>query len=796
MDKKLIKSLELSGRLSIKQIELIAKENDIKTIMHYAKSMTESFHGDLLSYSKKIFIPLTMLCRDVCHYCTFAKPPIKGQKVYLTADEVLELARAGEKAGCKEALFTLGDKPELRYKVAKDELASLGYSSTIDYLHAMAKLVLDKTNLIPHLNPGVMEYDQIIKLREVSASQGIMLESISNKLNLKGQPHYGSPDKEPKERIRTIENAGKAKVPFTSGILIGIGESRLERVESLFALRDLNDQYHHLQEIIIQNFRAKEDTLMSNHPEPSLDELLWTIGVARLIFGAEMNIQAPPNLSPDSIASIINAGINDWGGISPVTPDYVNPEAPWPELIHLSDQCKKNGKDLVERLTSYPSFVSNANEWHDSHIATKLITSSDSIGLAREHQWSPGTLEEAPLLISNDILMPSTAIHNKSKIEKILRSINAGNTPNESEIASLFYARGDDFQKICNQANELRHELAGDQVSYVVNRNINYTNVCYFKCRFCAFSKGKLNIDLRGPSYDLSTEEVQRRVLEAWDRGATEVCMQGGIHPDYTGDKYIDLCKAVKEAVPEMHIHAFSALEVTQGASTLGISIKDFLYQLSDAGLASLPGTAAEILDDNVRATLCPDKINTKQWLEVHKIAHSIGLRSTATIMFGHIEQPLSWAKHLLEVKALQVSTNGFTEFVPLPFVHMEAPIYLKGLARKGPTFRESLLMHAVSRLVLNKDFANIQGSWVKMGAEGIKQLLNVGVNDLGGTLMNESITRAAGAEHGQELSASYLEEIIHDSGRVPMQRTTLYQQAPTLQNEKSFASQPLLPII
>ena len=796
MNKKLIKSLELSGRLPVEQAKLIAAETDLETIMHYAKEMTESFHGDLLSYSKKIFIPLTMLCRDVCHYCTFAKPPIKGQKVYLTADEVLELARAGEKAGCKEALFTLGDKPELRYKAAREELDKLGFSSTIDYLHAMAKLVLDNTTLIPHLNPGVMEYEQIIKLKEVSASQGIMLESISNKLNLKGQPHYGSPDKEPEQRIKTIEYAGRAKVPFTSGILIGIGETRLERVESLFALRELNDQYNHLQEIIIQNFRAKEDTLMSNHPEPSLDELLWTIGVARLIFGAEMNIQAPPNLSPDSISSIINAGINDWGGISPVTPDHVNPEAPWPKLIHLLEQCKTHGKDLVERLTSYPSFVNNANEWHSAPIATKLITSSDSIGLARENNWSPGTLEEPPILINNDNLIFPPVIHKKSKIDMILQNINNGTTPNEAEIARLFYARGNDFIKICNTANALRSELVGDQVTYVVNRNINYTNVCYFKCRFCAFSKGKLNIDLRGPSYDLSTEEVQRRVLEAWERGATEVCMQGGIHPDYTGEKYIQLCKAVKDVVPEMHIHAFSALEVTQGASTLSISIEDFLYQLKDAGLASLPGTAAEILDDNVRSTLCPDKINTDQWLEVHQIAHSIGLRSTATIMFGHIEQPLSWAKHLLNIKDLQTKTNGFTEFVPLPFVHMEAPIYLKGLARKGPTFRESLLMHAVSRLILNKEFVNIQGSWVKMGSEGIRQLLNVGVNDLGGTLMNESITRAAGAEHGQELSASYLEEIIRDSGRIPMQRTTLYQQAPQMQHEKSFMPEPLLPII
>ncbi|PZC40119.1 MAG: FO synthase [Chloroflexi bacterium] len=795
MNKQLIDSIMTHGRISNDLALLISEEADLINLMSSAKLLGVQGHGNQLTYSKKIFIPLTMLCRDVCHYCTFAKPPIKGERAFLTPEEVLSIAKSGELAGCKEALFTLGDKPELRYKVVRDELESMGYESTIDYLYAMAKLVLEKTSLLPHLNPGIMNYEQILKLRSVSVSQGIMLESISNKLNKKGEAHYGSPDKEPKLRLKTIEDAGIAKVPFTTGILIGIGESKLERVESLFALRDLNDKYGHIQEIIIQNFRAKPDTLMKNHPEPSLDELLWTISVARLIFGSSMNIQAPPNLSPDSIGPIINSGINDWGGISPVTPDYVNPEAPWPSIVDLTETCKENGRNLIERLSSYPEYALDAFQWHESHIAKIVTNAIDSSGLAREDAWSPGIQVDAPHLLSESKQHIPIILKN-NKIDKLLKKTNAGSSLNEDEINDLFHSREEDFLKICNTADELRRQYNGDTVSYVVNRNINYTNVCYFKCKFCAFSKGKTSLNLRGPSYDLSEEEIQRRVVEAWDRGATEVCMQGGIHPDYTGDKYIEICKAVKNAVPEMHIHAFSALEITQGASTLGISIKDFLYQLADAGLSTLPGTAAEILDDEVRAILCPDKIYTQEWLDVHRSAHEIGLKTTATIMFGHIEKPISWARHLIHIKNLQSETNGFTEFVPLPFVHMEAPIYLNGRARKGPTFRESLLMHAISRIILSPEFTNIQGSWVKMGENGIKQLLLAGVNDLGGTLMNESITRAAGAEHGQEMAPDLMEKIITSSSRTPFQRTTLYNKSSSLQHEKSYDSNPLLPIV
>ena len=795
MNQHITQAIHLEGRLTRDLIPFIAAEDNLDEMMLLAKQLSESAHGNIISYSKKIFIPLTMLCRDVCHYCTFAKPPTKGQKAYLSSEQVLEIAHAGEKAGCKEALFTLGDKPELRYKVAKQELNSMGYDSTLDYLHDMSKLVLENTSLLPHLNPGVMDLKQIEKLRNVSASQGIMLESVSNRLSLKGQPHHGSPDKNPELRLETIKNAGEAKVPFTSGILIGIGETRLERVESLFALRDLHDQYGHIQEIIIQNFRAKPDTIMEDFPEPSLEELLWTLSIARLIFGKDMNIQAPPNLSPDSIPQIINAGINDWGGISPVTPDYVNPEAPWPSIMNLSTECSKVNRNLVERLASYPVYSLNPFDWHTKEIGEKIIRSIDSIGFARENNWSPGNEETVPILIDKDVSQ-SITIFNKNQYDHLLSRVRNGHALNEAEIEMLFHARGNDFVKVCDAANQLRSELNGEIVSYVVNRNINYTNLCYFKCKFCAFSKGKLSLNLRGPSYDLTTDEIQRRVLEAWDRGATEVCMQGGIHPDYTGEKYIELCKAVKEVAPDMHIHAFSALEVTQGASTLGIPIKEFLYRLADAGLASLPGTAAEILDDGVRDTLCPDKLKTQEWLSVHQSAHELGLRTTATIMFGHIDGPLSWAKHILHVKRLQMKTNGFTEFVPLPFVHMEAPIYLKGQARKGPTLRESLLMHAIARLALSPEFVNIQGSWVKMGSEGIMQLLNSGVNDLGGTLMNESITRAAGATHGQEMTPESMEDIILQSNRTPLQRTTLYQEVSSHQYEKSFETNPLLPII
>ncbi len=748
-------------------------------------------HGELVSYSRKVFIPLTHLCRDVCHYCTFAHSPKADQRAYLTADEVLTIARAGKAAGCHEALFTLGDKPELRYRVARDELKALGYATTIEYLAAMCALVLKETGLLPHANPGVLTRDELIALRAVSASQGIMLESTAARLCDRGGPHYGSPDKDPAVRLATIEQAGALSIPLTSGILIGIGETRAERIEALLALRDLHERHGHLQEVIIQNFRAKPATLMAATPDAERDELLWTVAMARLTLGAAMNVQAPPNLSPDDMQALIGAGINDWGGVSPVTPDHVNPEAPWPATEQLRAATAAAGKILIERLTSYPRYCLDAERWHDAKVVPHVLRSMDTSGFARVEAWTPGRDVSPPALLSGT----HRAASDRS-IDRIVDKAMAADLLAEDEIVHLFAARDSELARVCEAADALRARSVGDTVRYVVNRNINYTNVCYYKCRFCAFSKGRHAADLRGAPYDLALDEIQRRVTEAWERGATEVCMQGGIHPDYTGATYLAILRAVKEAVPGMHVHAFSPLEVSQGAATLGIPVANFLEQLQKAGLGSLPGTAAEILDDEVRKELCPDKLRTDEWLAVMSTAHAVGLRSTATIMFGHIDRTEHWARHLIRVRDLQMRTRGFTEFVPLPFIHMEAPMYLRGKARTGPTYREALLMHAVARLALSPHIENIQTSWVKMGRLGAGACLQAGANDLGGTLMNESISRAAGNEHGQELAPDAMDALIHASGRRPAQRSTLYGAPNTAQMKRSYEAAPLTPVV
>ena len=777
-----------SRRLDDEEVLSLAGFDDTRSLMSVAGAIRDAGHQNTVSYSRKVFIPLTHLCRDVCHYCTFAQVPRKLKAPYLTPDEVLKIAQDGAKAGCKEALFTLGDKPELRYKAARDGLKSLKQDSTLSYLRDMAQMVLDETGLFPHLNPGLRAADELAEMRKVSISMGIMLESASDRLTEKGMPHYGSPDKVPARRLETLRLAGEAKVPFTSGILIGIGETRYERVESLLALRDANEPHGHIQEIIIQNFRAKAETLMVNAPEPDMNELLWTISLARIIFGASMNIQAPPNLSPGIFEQIVAAGINDWGGVSPVTPDFVNPEAPWPHLTDLADKTAGAGKLLIERLALYPEYANDLPRWVDHVVEPLVLQAIDGAGFARTENWAAGAVEDPPEID----LARVTAIAKQgpsADLADILSKAKSGRGLSEEDIVRLFKARGNDYTAVCQAADQMRKQVAGDEVTYCVNRNINYTNVCYFKCQFCAFSKGKMSENLRGKPYDLSHEEIMRRTKEASDRGASEVCLQGGIHPEYTGQTYIDICQSIKQVNPDMHIHAFSPLEVWQGAKTLGIPVSEFLGQLKEAGLGTLPGTAAEILDDEVRATLCPDKINTAQWLEVMEAAHGQGFNTTATIMYGHMEQYKHVARHLLRIRALQEKTGGFTEFVILPFIHMESPIYLKGRARKGPTFREAILIHAISRLVLYPLFKNIQASWTKLGHEGVRACLQAGVNDLGGTLMNETITRAAGAAHGQETSPEEMEDIIRSIGRTPRQRSTTYGEVTELQRQKSFGA-------
>jgi FO synthase len=775
-------------RLFAEEALALAEATDLPRLMRAAAALRDAGHGSLVSYSRKVFIPLTQLCRDVCHYCTFAHPPRLGRPVYLSAEQVLAIARAGATAGCREALFTLGDKPELRYRAAREELARLGHDSTLSYLAEMAGLVLRETGLLPHLNPGVLARGDLDRLRQVSVSQGIMLESAAERLGRRGGPHFGSPDKAPARRLATIRAAGEAAVPFTSGILIGIGETRRERIESLLALRGLHDEHGHVQEIIIQNFRAKPGTRMAAAPEPDLSEHLWTIAIARLIFGAAMNLQAPPNLMPDALEAMVAAGINDWGGVSPVTPDHVNPEAPWPALARLAERTAAAGKTLVERLAIYPAYALEPHRWLDAKLATPVLRSIDAQGFARSDDWIAGAGIEVPSRFPS----PAFSGPSEGSLRITLDRAAAGETLTESDIIRLFTARGAEFDAVCLAADRLRQHVCGDTVSYVVTRNINYTNICYFRCQFCAFSKGKLSENLRGRPYDLDHAEIIRRCQEAWERGATEVCLQGGIHPEYTGATYLEICRAIKAAAPGLHVHAFSPLEIWQGAKTLRRPLRDFLAELYAAGLSSLPGTAAEILDDEVRAVICPDKVKTAEWLQVMEAAHGVGLRSTATIMFGHVDRYVHWARHLLRIRGLQQRTGGFTEFVPLPFVPMEAPISLKGRSRLGPTYREALLIHAVARLALHPLIPNIQTSWVKMGPDGAAACLNAGCNDLGGTLMNESISRAAGASFGQEMPPEAMEALIRSLGRIPRQRTTLYGDVPAERHAAAFGAAPL----
>ena len=770
-------------------LELAATlESDIRNVsavIAQAAGIRDRSFGNVVTYSPKVFIPLTKLCRDVCHYCTFARPPAKGQAAYMTIDEVLDVARAGKEAGCKEALFTLGDKPELRYRSAREELDRMGYETTVDYLADAAKAVLEETGLLPHLNPGVLSSRDFELLREVAPSMGLMIESTSDRLLQRGMAHHGSPDKVPALRLATLELAGRQKVPFTTGLLIGIGETWKERAETLLAIRSSHERWGQVQEVIVQNFRAKPDTLMRDHPELSDDEVVATIALARLTLPEEVSVQAPPNLasSDETLVRYVEAGINDWGGVSPVTIDHVNPEAPWPEIDRLENVTAKAGYILAPRLTIYPRYAFDP-EWVAKKVRPKVLALADGEGLAFEGNWHSGAPWPSWRRDSQDFPgtngaqgVPSSAnsVVRRPAFETALDKARARLELNEDEITTLLTARGPEMQDLFDEADRLRDEVNGDTVTFVINRNINYTNMCYFRCGFCAFSKGPKSLNLRGDPYLLSFEEIAERTLDAHSRGATEVCLQGGIHPSFTGDYYLKVVRTIKDAVPEIHIHAFSPLEIWQGAETKGVSVRDLLWELKDEGLGTLPGTAAEILDDEVRAIICPDKINTAQWREVARTAHSLGLKMSTTMMFGHADTYRSWARHMIVLRDIQKETGGFTEFVPLPFVHMASPIFLKGKARSGPTFAESIKVHAVARLALHPRITNIQASWVKLGTKGAQIALHAGCNDLGGTLMNETISRSAGASHGQEVTPDEMKSLITEAGRVWKRRSTTY---------------------
>ena len=764
-----------------------------------ARAVRDAVYGPRVTYSPKVFLPLTMLCRDRCGYCTFAHAPRELSSPYLELDEILAIACRGAELGCHEALFTLGERPEQRYPTARNWLADHGYDCTVGYLVAACREVLEHTGLLPHANAGALHRAELATLRKVTASQGMMIESLRPDL----AAHRGAPDKHPDRRLATLHAAGELAIPFTTGILVGIGETEADRVAALKAIAEAHRRYGHVQEVIVQNFRPKAGTAMRQVPPCPPQEHLRAIALARLLLPPEVHVQAPPNLTDDP-AEVLAAGIDDWGGVSPVTADHVNPERPWPTLDELRTATEAAGHTLAPRLTIYPEYALDPQRWIDEAVRFRVLDRSDAEGLGRD---DPGAVlaeraqqainigDGAEVILSGrrstawysgtdvapPVLLPAPA-RATGALRAVLDGVRTGQRPELDELVTLLSARGPEVAAVAELADELRVATVGDTVTYVVNRNINYTNVCTFRCRFCGFSKGKLSLNLRGAPYLLELPEIVARVLEAQRCGATEVCLQGGIHPSFDGDYYLTVCRAIREAAPTIHIHGFTALEVTEGARRLGEPLVDYLIRLREAGLRSLPGTAAEILDDEIRAVLCPDKITTAEWLEAHRVAHSVGLRSNVTMMFGAIEQPVHWVRHLLRARALQEQTGGFTEFVGLPFVHMATPMYLKRAARRGPTWREVLLVHAVARIAFHGLIDHVQASWVKIGASGARQLLQAGVDDLGGTLMDENISRAAGASHGQGLDEAGFRAIVEPLGRPLAQRTTLYEPVAAMQ--------------
>jgi FO synthase len=719
-----------------------------------------------VTFSRNLTLSLSRTCRCYCKYCAFAT----HQAHLYAPDEVLGILDGARRRNVKELLVLTGERPEVNDEV-RARLAGYGHADFTSYVVWTCERALER-GLLPHTNLGVLSYDDLARLREVTASQGLMLESVNPDL----VAHQGSPTKHPARRLQTIRDAGRLRIPFTSGILVGIGETEDERVAALEALAAVHGEHGHLQEVILQNFVPHERyygrepaqiadaaardywrTGIGHQPdvplpawacEVTIDEMKRLVAEARRLL-PDVGVQVPPNLA-DWWPELVRAGASDLGGLS-ANGDHISPEHPFPSPHQVRKQLAPEGYALTERLCVYPRYI--APEWLAQGV----------LDVVKRDYWSfiprRGSGRREERAIRTD-LVPGA-----------IEDARAGRMLSPDALTALFAeTRPEAIEDMRQAADELRAELAGDTVTFVVNRNVNVSNVCIVGCAFCGFGQGKRSPD----AYEHDRDEFVRRIEEAVAFGASEVCIQSGIHPDWSLEDYEGWLRLAKEVAPQLHLHAYSAMEVDHMCAVSGLAPRAVFERLREAGLGSTPGTAAEVLHDGVRERISPNKLPVARWVEIIEASHATGLRSSATVMFGHIEEPWELAEHMRVVRGLQERTGGFTEFVPLSFIPFHT---LLGRTHGVEEIsREENLKHtAAFRLALGRSVVNVQASWVKMGLDAATEALRWGVNDLGGTLMEESISRMAGSYHGVRLEPGDLVAAAHRAGRPAAERTTVY---------------------
>lgn len=763
------------------------------------EGLVDAGRPGVVTYSRKVFVPLTTLCRDRCHYCVFVDTPgqlnLLRKPAYMSPEQVLTVVRQGQALGCKEALLTLGDRPEERWPEARAWLDAHGFASTIDYVAHIARLITAETGMLVHANPGVMHPDELAALRPVSPSMGMMLETTSRRLfEEPGQVHFGSPDKDPDLRLSVIDDAGAAGIPFTTGILVGIGETVRDRAESLVAMRDRHDRHGHVQEIIVQNFRAKPRTAMQGAPDADLAEYVAAVATARLVFGPRMRIQVPPNLSdPGELGLLIAAGIDDWGGVSPLTADHVNPERPWPQIDDLAAQTAAHGYTLRERLTAHPEFVRDAARWIDPALHAPLRALADAEGLAADvtpHASLPGSAHAEtsggrgtegglPLDVASSA-RPSSSAHPGSTpsahpgshagvpggvpgsdlgVRRLAeRAASDPLSLDDADWVRLLRTTGAELDDLTAAADDARRYTVGEPITLVQNRNLTSTGLR----RTGRTAPGEFDLD-----------DATAIAADAAALGATEICIQGALRGDEDPAGYLDLVRAVKRGAPGIHVHAYRPLDVRDLADRGGLGLAGALAALREAGVDTVPGTGVKVLSERVRALVAPGDLEIDHWVEGITAAHHAGFRSTSVLFYGHVETAEERIAHLRRLREIQTETRGFAEFVPIPLPGGDVPL----VADRAP-IDEHRAMVAVSRLMLSGSIPHVQIPWTRVGRDTAAVLLRSGGDDLGGTLYDGRVRPDTGIEQGIELPVAAAERIARSLMRPFRLRTTDYRVA------------------